>query len=47
MKIIDRFGELPTQVIDLLNSVRIKWITIKLGFEKIIMKQDTTKRLFY
>jgi len=35
----DRFGELPTQALDLLNSVRIKWIATKLGFEKIIMKQ--------
>ncbi len=39
LEIIDRFGELPTQVVDLLNSVRIKWIAIKIGFEKIIMKQ--------
>lgn len=38
-EIIDRFGDLPTQVADLLNSVRIKWIAIKLGLEKIIMKQ--------
>ncbi len=38
-ELIDRFGELPTQVVDLLNSVRIKWIATKLGFEKIIMKQ--------
>ena len=36
--LIDRFGELPTQVEDLLNSVRIKWLATKLGFEKIIMK---------
>jgi transcription-repair coupling factor (superfamily II helicase) len=39
-ELMDRFGELPTQVIDLLNSVRIKWIATKLGFEKIIMKQN-------
>jgi len=38
-KLIDRFGALPTQVEDLLNSVRIKWIAIKIGLEKIIMKQ--------
>nr|WP_262910765.1 transcription-repair coupling factor [Wocania arenilitoris] len=37
-ELIDRFGELPTQVTDLLNSVQIKWIATKLGFEKIIMK---------
>lgn len=38
-EILDRFGELPIQVIDLLNSVRIKWIATKIGLEKIIMKQ--------
>ena len=36
---IDRFGPIPTQVEDLLNSVRIKWIATKFGFEKIIMKK--------
>jgi transcription-repair coupling factor (superfamily II helicase) len=35
----DRFGELPTQAIDLLNSVRIKWIASHIGLEKVIMKQ--------
>nr|WP_321234696.1 transcription-repair coupling factor [uncultured Psychroserpens sp.] len=38
-EITDRFGELPIQVIDLLNSVRIKWIATKIGLEKIIMKK--------
>ncbi len=38
-EIIDRFGELPIQVVDLLNSVRIKWIATKIGLEKIIMKK--------
>jgi transcription-repair coupling factor (superfamily II helicase) len=37
-KIIDRFGELPVQVVDLLNSVRIKWIATKAGLEKVVMK---------
>ena len=38
-EIIDRFGELPTQVEDLLDSVRLKWIATKMGIEKLIMKQ--------
>ena len=29
--LIDRFGELPLQAIDLLNSVRIKWIAATIG----------------
>ncbi len=35
----DRFGELPTQAVDLLNSVRIKWIASHIGLEKVILKQ--------
>jgi transcription-repair coupling factor (superfamily II helicase) len=38
--LIDRFGELPIQVVDLLNSVRIKWMATTLGFEKVVMKQN-------
>ncbi|WP_299678176.1 transcription-repair coupling factor [uncultured Tenacibaculum sp.] len=37
--LIDRFGEYPTQVQDLLDSVRIKWLAKSLGLEKIILKQ--------
>ncbi|MCG2460149.1 transcription-repair coupling factor [Flavobacteriaceae bacterium F89] len=36
----DRFGELPTPAIDLLDSVRIKWIAHNLGLEKVVMKKD-------
>ena len=42
LKLIDRFGELPVQVEDLLNSVRIKWVGTQLGFEKLVMKQNKT-----
>jgi transcription-repair coupling factor (superfamily II helicase) len=38
-EIIDRFGELPTQVQDLFDSVRLKWIATKMGLEKVIMKK--------
>lgn len=38
-EIIDRFGELPVQVVDLMNSVRVKWIATRIGLEKIIMKK--------
>ncbi len=38
-ELTDRFGEMPKQVTDLLNSVQIKWIATKIGFEKVIMKQ--------
>ena len=38
--LIDRFGALPTQVVDLLDSVRIKWLATTLGFEKIVLKNQ-------
>ncbi|MCD8413923.1 transcription-repair coupling factor [Tenacibaculum dicentrarchi] len=38
-EIVDRFGEYPPEVQDLLDSVRIKWLAKKLGLEKIILKQ--------
>ncbi len=38
-ELIDRFGELPEQVVDLLNSVRIKWIASAMGLERVVMKK--------
>lgn len=38
-QLVDRFGELPFQVEDLLNSVRIKWIANRIGLEKVVMKK--------
>ena len=38
-RLTDRFGELPFQAIDLLDSVRLKWYAKKLGVEKIVLKQ--------
>ncbi|MFB9053189.1 transcription-repair coupling factor [Formosa undariae] len=38
-QLADRFGELPTQVVDLLNSVRVKWLATTIGLEKLVMKQ--------
>ncbi|MFL1894269.1 transcription-repair coupling factor [Aquimarina sp. 2-A2] len=38
-RLVDRFGELPDTATDLLNSVRIKWISTAIGLEKVIMKQ--------
>ncbi len=38
--LIDRFGELPIEAIDLLDSVRIKWLAISLGLERVIMKKN-------
>lgn len=39
VELLDRFGPLPTQAVDLLNSIRIKWIAKKIGLERVIMKK--------
>ncbi len=41
VQLVDRFGELPKQAVDLLNSVRIKWLSIALGLERVVMKKGT------
>ena len=38
-QLIDRFGEIPAEAEDLLNSVRIKWIANSIGIEKVVMKK--------
>ncbi len=38
-ELLDRFGEIPKRAEDLLNSVRVKWIAISMGLERVIMKQ--------
>jgi transcription-repair coupling factor (superfamily II helicase) len=39
--LIDRFGSLPVQAKDLLNSVRLKWHAKIIGFERLILKKNT------
>jgi transcription-repair coupling factor (superfamily II helicase) len=38
-ELVDRFGALPEQAVDLLNSVRIKWIAMAMGLERVVMKK--------
>ena len=38
-RLIDRFGELPVQALDLLDSVRLKWLAKEMGLEKVVLKQ--------
>ena len=39
-ELVDRFGKLPEPAMDLLNSLKLKWYATKLGFEKLILKQQ-------
>ena len=38
-RLIDRFGQIPEEAVDLLNSVRLKWIATKMGLERLVLKQ--------
>jgi transcription-repair coupling factor (superfamily II helicase) len=38
--LIDRFGPLPKQAKELLNAIRLRWIAIEIGFEKVVLKNN-------
>jgi len=42
----DRFGDIPEQTIELMNVVRLRWLAIDLGFEKIIIKNKKLVAFF-
>lgn len=44
--LVDRFGPLPAEVQDLLETVRLRWIAEKLGFEKLVLKNNKMKAYF-
>jgi transcription-repair coupling factor (superfamily II helicase) len=39
-KLADRFGKIPQQAFELLEVVRLRWVAIELGIEKIILKEN-------
>jgi transcription-repair coupling factor (superfamily II helicase) len=39
-KLTDRFGAIPQPAADLLDIVAIKWIAVRLGIEKILLRND-------
>lgn len=45
-EIRDRFGAFPASVEELINSVRLRWLGEKLGFEKLSLKNDKLRAYF-
>lgn len=37
-ELIDRFGKLPDEAINLLKSVELKWLAAEIGFDKLVVK---------
>jgi len=46
LEMIDRFGPMPAEVDDLFETVRCRWVAIKLGFEKMSLKEKTLRCYF-
>ena len=42
----DRFGPVPRQVIDLFDTVRCRRVAVELGFERLLLKDETLKCYF-
>jgi transcription-repair coupling factor (superfamily II helicase) len=42
----DRFGPVPPSVEELINTVRLRWLGEKLGFEKLSLKNDKLRAYF-
>jgi transcription-repair coupling factor (superfamily II helicase) len=42
----DRFGPIPTPVEELINTVRLRWLGEKLGFEKLSLKNERLRAYF-
>ncbi len=45
-EIRDRFGALPLSVDELVNSVRLRWLGERLGFEKLSLKNEKLRAFF-
>jgi len=38
--LIDRFGQIPDQANELLNSLKLKWLAVKIGIKRFVIKQN-------
>ena len=43
---IDRFGPIPNEVVDLFVTVRCRWLAVGLGFEKMSLKENILRCYF-
>lgn len=39
--LIDRFGPIPPQTTELINTIRMRWLARNLGFEKLVLRNKT------
>jgi transcription-repair coupling factor (superfamily II helicase) len=46
VEVRDRFGPIPVQVEELINSVRLRWLGEQMGFEKLSLKNEKLRAYF-
>ena len=39
-RLIDRFGEVPSETHELMNAIRLRWLAKDIGFEKLVLKKN-------
>ena len=44
-KLVDRFGAMPPQVLDLFEAIRLRWVGQRMGFEKLVVRDGKTMHL--
>lgn len=42
----DRFGPMPIEVNELLHAIRLQWVAKRLGFERVMLKEDKMRCFF-
>lgn len=45
-RLIDRFGQLPHQTESLLQTIRLRWLARKVGFEKLVLRNNRLTAYF-
>jgi transcription-repair coupling factor (superfamily II helicase) len=38
--LLDRFGPVPDQAIELVHTIRLRWLAMEIGFEKLLLKNN-------
>ncbi len=38
--LLDRFGPVPQQALELIHTIRLRWLAMEIGFEKVILKNN-------
>lgn len=46
-RVCDRFGPLPTELHALVKTVKMRWLAEQIGFDKLILKQQSLKCQFF